>query len=136
MSRESRWFWIPAIFGLSMFVALILWWLPAALARPNGGLGVGQVIAGDMVLAWKAFLRCVVAYVVTIVALKWLPPIYWWQAFIVAAAALVVEIFAEVVTARFIGASADSIWQLVATAIGYSVILVASIAFVRKGSHR
>jgi hypothetical protein len=101
MSRESRWFWIPAIFGLSMFVALILWWLPAALARPNGGLGVGQVIAGDMVLAWKAFLRCVVPYVVTIVALKWLPPIYWWQAFIVAAAALVVEIFAEVVTAIY-----------------------------------
>jgi hypothetical protein len=115
-----------------MFVALVLWWLPDALARAKDAFGVRQVIGGDMVLAWKSFLRCFVAYAVTIFALKWLPPISWPQTFIVAGAALFVEILAEVITSRLIGVDAGSVGQLVATAIGYSVTLLASIVFVKK----
>jgi hypothetical protein len=49
----------------------------AALTKADAHLGVGQMTAGDLVLAWKSFLRCGVAYVVTALAVDWLPPIRW-----------------------------------------------------------
>ena len=75
--RESRWFWIPGIFAALLFIGLVLRWLPAALNKAHAPFGVGQIIGGDLILAWKSFLRGVVAYVLTALALDWLPPIRW-----------------------------------------------------------
>jgi hypothetical protein len=96
-SRESRWFWIPSLFGGFLFVCAVLRWLPAAMIKAHDPVGVVQVIDGDLVLAWKSFLRCVVAYCVTAFALDSLPPIRWRQAVGISVLAVLAEIGAEFV---------------------------------------
>lgn len=95
-----------------------------------------SVVAGDLVLAWKSFLRCAVAYVVTAIALDYLPPIRWRYAFAIAAIALVMEILVEIVAASLFGVRAGTWVQLAATAIAYSFTVAASIMVIQKWALR
>jgi hypothetical protein len=95
---------------------------------------VGQVIAGDIVLAWKSFLRCAVAYVVTALALDWLPPIRCRTALAISAVALLGEILAELVTADIFGDNAGVAVQLIASAVAYSLTMSTSISFIQHHS--
>jgi hypothetical protein len=133
-SAESRWFWIPGIFAALLFVCLILRWLPVAIVRADNPYGVGQVVAGDLALAWKSFLRCAVAYVVTAIALDYLPPIRWRCAFAIAATALVTELVAEITTGALFGAHAGTWLQLTATGIAYSFSVLATQKWALAGS--
>lgn len=129
---ESRWFWIPGIFGVMLFVCLILRWLPAAIVRTENPYGVGPVIAGDVALVWNSFLRCAVAYVVTAFALDYLPPIRWRYAFVIAATALVTEFLAEIAAGALFGVHAGTWVQLTATAIAYSFTVIISVLAIQK----
>jgi hypothetical protein len=131
-SAESRWFWIPGIFGALLFVSVILRWLPAAIVRADNPYGLGQVVAGDLALAWKSFLRCAVAYVVTAIALDHLPPIRWRYAFAIAATAVVTEILAEIAAGALFGVHASTWVQLTATAIAYSFTVIVSVLAIEK----
>lgn len=135
-STESRWFWIPSIFGALLFVSLILRWLPAAIVRADTPYGLGHVVVGDLRLAWYSFLRCAVAYIVTAIALDYLPPIRWRYAFAIAATALVMEILAEIVASALFGVHAGTWAQLIATAIAYSFTVVVSIMVIQKWALR
>ena len=114
-----------------LFISLMLRWLPAALNKSHEPFGVGQVIAGDFILAWKSFLRCTVAYVLTALALDWLPPIPWRTAFVISTVALLGEVLAELVTAEVFEASAGVAVQLVASAVAYSATMLGSISILR-----
>jgi len=135
-SAESRWFWIPGIFGSLLFVSLILRWVPVAIVRADSPYGLGQVIAGDLVLAWKSFLRCAVAYVVTAIALDYLLPIRWRYAFAIAGTALVTEILAEIAAGAVFGVHAGTWVQLTATAIAYSFTVIVSVITIQKWALR
>ena len=114
-----------------MFATLILRWVPAASNTVHEPLGVGSVVVGDLILAWKSFLRCGVAYVLTALALDWLPPIRWGTALLISVAAVAGEILAEVITGQIAGVNAGVTIQLVATAAVYCVVLVGSISIIR-----
>jgi hypothetical protein len=131
-ASESRWFWIPGIFAALLYAALILRWMPAAFSKAHEPLGVGSVIAGSLILAWKSFLRCAVAYVLTALALDWLPPIRRGSALLISAAAVIVEILAEIITGQIAGVHAGVTIQLIATAAAYCVVLVGSISIIRR----
>jgi hypothetical protein len=131
-ASESRWFWIPGLFGVLLFVSFILWWLPAALLRARDAYGIGQVIAGDVTLAWRSFLRCGVAFGVTTLAIDHLPPIRWRQVFAVTAAALVAEVLAELAVVAFWGTDVGTGAQLAASVVAYAVTLGTSIAVIRR----
>ena len=131
-STESRWFWIPGLFGALLFLSSLLWWLPAAIVRAGKPYGLGHVVVGDLRLAWYSLLRCAVAYVVTAIALDYLPPIRWRHAFVIAGAALVIEILAEIVTSAIFGAHANFWAPLIATAIAYSVTAAIIITVIQK----
>jgi hypothetical protein len=133
-ASESRWFWVPGLFGVLLFVSLIFWWLPAASVRARDAYGLSQVLAGDLALAWKSFLRCAVAYGITAVAIDSFPPIRWSQAFAVTSAALAAEVLAEWAAAAFWGAAAGTGAQLAASAVAYSITLATSIAVIRRWS--
>jgi hypothetical protein len=135
-SSESRWFWIPGIFGALLFVSLILRWLPAAIVRADKPYGLGQVVVGDLRLAWDSFLRCAVAYVVTAIAIDYLPPIRWRYAFAITAAALGMEVLAEIVASVLFGAHAATWVQLAATAIAYAFTVVVSTILIQKWALR
>jgi hypothetical protein len=133
-ASESRWFWIPGIFASLLFISLMLRWLPAALNNSHEPLGVGQIIAGDLVLAWKSFLRCAVAYVLTALALDWLPPIRWRTALAISAVSLPGEILTELVTADIFGENAGVAVQLIGSAIAYSATMFGSISILQPHS--
>jgi hypothetical protein len=135
-SSESRWFWIPSIFGALLFVSLILRWLPAAIVRADEPYGLGQVVVGDLRLAWYSFLRCAVAYVVTAIALDYLPPIRWRYAFAITATALAMEVLAELIASALFGVHAATWVQLTATAIAYAFTVVVSIIVIQKWALR
>src|ERR1700733_13858165 len=135
-SSESRWFWIPGIFGALLFVSLILRWLPASVVRADSLYGLIPVVAGDLVLAWKSFLRCGVAYIVTAIALDYLPPIRWSYALAIVAGALVMEVLAELAASALFGVHAATWLQLTATAIAYAFTLVVSIIVIQKWALR
>jgi hypothetical protein len=120
------------MFGALLFAGLFLRWLPVAIVRAETPYGLGQVVVGDLKLAWYSFLRCAVAYVVTAIALDYLPPIRWRYAFAIAATALVMEILAEIVTADLLGVHAGTWVQLIATAIAYSITVAVSIMAIDK----
>jgi hypothetical protein len=128
VTPESRWFWIPGIFSALLFAALALRWLPAALSKSHEPLGVGPVIVGDVILAWNCFLRCAVAYILTGIAVDWLPPIRWRTALVISVVALLGEALAEVITAQIAGNHAGVTVQLIATALAYSAVLGGSIS--------
>lgn len=94
------------------------------------------MVAGDFVLAWKSFLRCAVAYLVTAIALDHLPPIQWRCALVIAAIAVGMEVLAEIVAAVLFGVHAGTWVQLIATGIAYSLTLVASIMVMQKRAFR
>jgi hypothetical protein len=133
-ASESKWFWVPGLFGALLFVTLILRWLPAASVRARDAYGLGQVIAGDLALAWKSLLRCAVAYGVTTLAIDILPPIRWREVLAVTFAALVAEVLSELAAAAFWGADAGTGVQLAASAVAYSITLATSIAVIRRWS--
>jgi hypothetical protein len=135
-SSESRWFWIPGIFGSLLFVSSFLRWLPAAIVRADKPYGLGQVVVGDFRLAWYSLLRCAVAYVVTAIALDYLPPIRWRYVFAIAAAALGMEIPAEIVSSALFGVHAGTWAPLIATAIAYAITVAVSIVVIEKWALR
>jgi hypothetical protein len=130
--RTSRWLWVPSFFGGLLFVALILWWLPLALTRMHSAFGMGQVIGGDSILAWKALLRCGVAYIVTIVAITWLPPIRMSHALGISVVAFLAEVLAEYATGAAFGPNAGTGVQLIATGIVYSVTVVICAEIIKR----
>jgi hypothetical protein len=113
-SSEPRWFWVPGIFGSLLFASSFLRWLPAAIVHADKPYGLGQVVVGDFRLAWYSLLRCAVAYVVTAIALDYLPPIRWRSVFAIAAAALGMEIPAEIVSSALFGVHAGTWAPLIA----------------------
>jgi hypothetical protein len=129
---ESRWFWIPGIFGGLTFTALVLRWLPVAFGKAHEPFGMGSVIAGDLILAWKSFLRFAVAYVLTAIALDWLPPIRWGTALLISAAAVIGEILAELIAGQIVGVHVGVMIQLIVTAAVYCVVLAGSISIIRR----
>ena len=131
-SSESRWFWIPGIFAALLYVALIIRWTPAAFSKAHEPFGVGSVIVGNLILGWKSFLRCAVAYVLTALALDWLPPIGWGTALLISAAAVIGEALAETIAGQFVGVHAGVTIQLIATAAMYCVVLVGSTSIIRR----
>jgi hypothetical protein len=135
-SKESRWFWIPGIFGALLFVSFVVRWLPAAIFHSHSPFGLAQVAVGDMSLAWRSFLRCAVAYIVTALALDYLPPIRWRHVMAIAATAVVMEILAELATADLFGAHAATWVQLVATTMAYSLVLALGMAAIRMWALR
>jgi hypothetical protein len=130
-SSESRWFWIPGIFAVLLYVALIIRWMPAAFSKAHQPFGVGSVIVGNLILGWKSFLRCAVAYVLTALALDWLPPISWKTALLISVAAVIGETLAEIITGQIVGVDAGVTIQLIVTAAMYCGVLVGSISIVR-----
>jgi hypothetical protein len=133
-SREARWFWIPGLFGVLLLISLALRWLPAALSTAHTPGGVAQVIAGDFILAWKSFLRAAVAYVLTALALDWLPAIRWRTVWIISVIALLGEVAAESITGAVVGVHAGLIVQLIATTLAYGAMLFASISIIENQS--
>jgi len=131
LKRKSRWLAIPAVFGSLLVITLFLRWLPAAIERAQTGFGLGQVIGGNLLLAWQAALRAVVALIITLPALPLLPPIGWRVVFLTALAALAVEVVGELMMASLFGVQAGQASQLVATAIGFSVVLTGSAMAAR-----
>ena len=125
-TREARWFWIPGLFGILLFVSLLLRWLPAAISRSHQPFGLGQVITGDAILAWKSFLRCATAYILTALMFDYLVPIRWSTAWVIAVGALVAEITAEWVLSIAVGPNAGVSIQLVASALAYALTLALS----------
>jgi hypothetical protein len=130
--REARWFWIPGIFGILLLLSLLLRWLPAALIRSHAPFGIGQVIAGDINLAWQAFLRTAVAYVLTALAFDHLIPIRWPTAFAIALAALLAEITAEVALGALFGIHAGIGIQLITSAVAYALTLTLSLTILDR----
>jgi hypothetical protein len=110
--------------------------LPAAVARAHDAFGVGQVIGGDLMLAWKSFLRCAVAYGVTAVAIDFLPPIRWTNAFAITATALVIEVLAELAATAVWGVNVSTGVQLAVSAVAYSATVTISIGVIRRWSRR
>jgi hypothetical protein len=115
-----------------MYAALILRWMPAAFSKAHEPFGVGSVIAGSLILAWKSFLRCAVAYVLTALALDWLPPISWGTALLISAAAVIGEALAEIIAGQIVGVHAGVTIQLIATTAMYCVVLVGSISIIHR----
>ncbi|MDB6101215.1 MAG: hypothetical protein JWO52_1214 [Gammaproteobacteria bacterium] len=130
-ASESRWFWIPGIFASLLYAALIIRWMPAAFSKAHEPFGVGSVIAGSLILAWKSFLRCAVAYVLTALALDWLPSISWGTALLISVAAVIGETLAEIITGQIVGVDAGVTIQLIVTAAMYCAVLVGSISIIR-----
>jgi hypothetical protein len=126
--------WIPGLFGTLLFVTLMLRWLPAALSKSHDPFGTGQVFAGDLILAWKSFLRCAVAYVITAISLDWLPLIRWRTALAISAIALLGELLTELVAAEVFGDNAGLAVQLTAAAIAYSATMLGSISILQHHS--
>ena len=87
-------------------------------------------------MAWDSFLRCAVAYVVTAIAIDYLPPIRWRYAFTITAAALGMEVLAEIVASVLFGVQAATWVQLAATAIAYAFTVVVSIILIQKWALR
>jgi hypothetical protein len=131
-AREARWFSIPAMFAALMFLALILKWWPAAMSRAQEPFGLSQVIAGDLILAWKCFLRCAVAYVLTAIAFDWLTPIRWKDAVLIAIGAVIAELTAETLIGALLGATAGVGIQLIASAIAYAATMSISLWLLRR----
>jgi hypothetical protein len=115
-----------------MFLGLLLRWLPASLNGIQEPFGMGRIVAGDLILAWKSCLRCAVAYVLTAVAFDWLMPIRWRTVLAIAAAAVLGEIVAELVTSILFGSHAGIAIQLIASAIAYSLTLTVSIQILQR----
>jgi len=131
-AREARWFSIPAMFAALMFLVLIIKWWPGAVNRAQEPFGLSQVIAGDLILAWKCFLRCAVAYVLTAIAFDWLTPLRWRDAVLIALGALIAELTAEALTGALFGATAGVGVQLLASAIAYAATMSISLWLLRR----
>jgi hypothetical protein len=68
----------------------------------------------------------------TAVAFDWLTPIRWRTVFVIAVAALLGEIAAELVTSEIFGSHAGVAIQLIASAVAYSLTLTASIRILQR----
>jgi len=135
-SREARWFWIPGLFGILLFLSLLLRWLPAAIIRSHEPFGMVQVLMGDAILAWKSFLRCATAYVLTALAFDYLVPIRWKTAIVIAVGAVVAEIAIEFSLSVPFGARAGVGIQLVGSALAYTLTLAVSLAILNRSARR
>lgn len=131
-AREARWFYIPGIFGALLFLSLLVRWWPAAVNQAHGGFGIAQVLTGDLILLWKSFQRCAIAYVLTAIAFDWLKPIRWTNAFVIAAGALFAEIAAESLIGRLFGSGVGVAAQLVTSAVAYALTLWTSLWILRR----
>ena len=129
---KSRWLFVPLWFGCFLFTALLIRWWPLAAARAHDAFGVGTVIAGDIVLAWKSIVRGFAVLVLTLIAWSQLPPLRKHEIVIIAALAVGAELVAEVTAAALIGVDASLWYQLLATCVAYSVVGAASVFLLRR----
>ena len=123
---------VPVCFTLMLFLIPALRWLPATLERIQDPYGQGQVAAYHLLLVWWCFLRGTVSFVITaavVISDRIIRPL---QVLCVSAAAVAGEYAAIYVTETMVGSDVGTPGQLVATAIGYSVVLCVSLYFVRQ----
>jgi hypothetical protein len=112
------------MFGLILWVVLILRWLPLAMHVGHGASGVIAVVGGDLLLGWKCLVRIGAAYVPTVALWPLLPSLRQFEAFAVAGVAVVIEFIAELTTSALFGGNAALPIQLTLTALGYGVTTV------------
>jgi hypothetical protein len=94
------------------------------------------VVAGDVRLAWESFLRLAVAYIVTAIALDYLPPIRLRSVLAISVIAVVMEILAEIIMGDLFGSHAATWVQLIGTAVAYSFTVAVSITVIQKWARR
>jgi hypothetical protein len=89
-------------------------------------------VFGDLTLAWKTGLRFAVAYVLTALAIDWLPPIRWRTAVLIAALAMAAEGGDEIPLGTFLGPRAGVAIQLATSALAYALVLGLSIGILQR----
>jgi hypothetical protein len=116
---------------------------PFTLGNPSGEMDSGHdrglhsprglvpAVVGSLTLGWECFLRCAIAYVVTILAMPILPLLRRVQVLWIAAAAVLAEFLVELATAAIVGAHAGRTPQPVATGISYVAVLAAARRLLR-----
>src|SRR2546421_3762710 len=129
---RSRWLFVPLWFAGLLFMALLVRWWPLAAARAHDAFGVGTVIAGDLLLAWKSIVRGIAVLVLTLIAWSQLPPLKRHEIVIISVLGVGAEVVAEFAAATLIGVDASLWYQLLATCVAYSIAGAASVFLLRR----
>lgn len=131
-SDEQRWFVVPMMFGVMLFIALNFRWLPEMFVRLNAPAGLFAVILGSAMLAWKIFLRVLIGYAVTLFSFDWLPPIRRTHAIVIASIAVLGEIIAEIGVSKVIGPDVGILGQLTASMVSFALVIQTCAFFIRR----
>ena len=124
MNGSSRWFLVPVVFAVFLFLALTLRWLPAAIERFQAPYGQGQVLGGQINLAWKCVLRGLVVLILVVPVVLSGRTIRLREVFVLCGVTVAAEISVEYLITLLVGAKASKAVQLIATAVAFLGVLV------------
>jgi hypothetical protein len=131
---KKRWLFVPLWFASVLFASLLIRWWPLAASRAHDAHGIGTVIAGDLLLAWKSILRAIVALILIGIFWSHLPSLRRFQAALIGILFVVAEVAAEFTAAAFFGINATLWYQLLCTSVALLVVGGPSVWFLRQSA--